>query len=83
MAYRKLLVDNLACNRRFHLCFDDQDPKEENVEIRCKHCDAVIFSKSLHPPVKFARDENLVTLLQLSDNRTRNCQFKDHYPQTE
>jgi hypothetical protein len=81
MSYEKVLVDNLTCKRRFHLTFDSDAPKEDCVTVRCMHCQAVIFEKHDHPPVKLARDENLVTLRYLSAERTKECQFKDPYPQ--
>lgn len=77
MAYQKILVDNLTCKRRFHISFDDEQEKEQNVEIRCLHCNAVIFKKESHPPVKLLRDENLIKLTDLSPLRTKECHFKD------
>ncbi len=80
MSYRKILVDNTTCSRRFHIAFDDEDPKQPLVEVQCLHCKATVFSKQNHPIVKLARDENLVKTDELSPNRTKECWFKDSYP---
>lgn len=79
MTYKKQLVDNLTCRRRFHVTFDDEAPKEKLVELRCLHCDAVIFQEKDHPPVKLARDEVLMKLTDLSSKRARSCDYKDNY----
>lgn len=54
MAYRKLLVDNVTCSRRFHITFDDESTKVAKVELKCAFCKAVIFSKTDHPVAKIA-----------------------------
>ncbi len=79
MAYQKILVDNLTCKRRFHVRFDDEDAAVPNVELRCLHCNAVIFHKENHPPVSLARDENLIKLTDLSPIRSKACLFQDQY----
>lgn len=79
MAYRKLLVDNPACSRRFHLTFDDESTERTKVEITCPFCNVVIFQKDNHPPVKMARQENLVVTNAYSppDAYTRECLLRD------
>lgn len=79
MSYKKVLVDNLTCNRRFHITFDDEARQEPVVELKCLHCQAVIFHKENHPAAKLARDENLVKTTELSGTRTKECFFKDRY----
>lgn len=77
MSYQKFLVDNVTCSRRFHLTYDDEAKPVSTAEIKCPHCQVVLWSSERHPPVKLARDENLVTKTQLSRNLTRECEFKD------
>lgn len=79
MAYKKVLVDNLTCKRRFHITFDDEGDKTALVEIRCLHCEAVVFRKENHPKAKLARDEVLVKLTDLSSEKTKECYFQDRY----
>ena len=79
MAYKKVLVDNLTCKRRFHIAFDDEAEKTPLVEIRCLHCNAVVFHQENHAPAKLARDEVLVKLTDLSPLRTKECFFQDQY----
>jgi hypothetical protein len=77
MAYQKLLVDNTTCSRRFHLTYDDQAAAVPRVEVRCQHCNAVIFATENQPPMSLARSENLPKTSVLADNLTSECHFKD------
>jgi len=79
MTYQKILVDNVTCSRRFHISFDDSAPKARKVELACPFCKQVIFSEENHPPVKIARQENLVQTAELSDNIVRDCAFQDAF----
>ena len=79
MAYKKILVDNLTCKRRFHISFDDEGEKTALVELRCLYCDAVVFHKENHPKAKLARDEVLITLRDLSPLKTKECFFQDKF----
>ncbi len=79
MAYKKILVDNLTCKRRFHINFDDEGEKIPLVEVHCLHCNAVVYRQENHPAAKLARDENLVKLTELSPIRTKECFFRDTY----
>ena len=80
MSYEKILIDNTVCSRRFHMTFDTEAPLVAKVEITCPHCQHVLFEAENHPPVKLARDENLVRTTTLSRNLIRECDFKDPYP---
>jgi hypothetical protein len=80
MSYEKLLIDNTVCSRRFHLTFDNEAPLAAKVEVKCPHCDHLLFAAENHPPVKLARDENLVRTTSLSRNLVRECDFKDPFP---
>jgi DNA-directed RNA polymerase subunit RPC12/RpoP len=80
MSYEKLLVDNTACSRRFHLTFDNEAPLAAKVEVKCPHCQHMVFEAENHPPVKLARDENLVRTTSLSRNLVKECDFKDPFP---
>lgn len=79
MAYKKLLVDNTTCSRRFHITFDDAGEKVPRVEVKCQHCNTVIFKAENHPSVALAREENLVKTSALSENIVRECHFKDTF----
>jgi hypothetical protein len=80
MTYQKVLIDNTVCSRRFHLTYDNEAPLLPQVEVKCPHCDHTIFHAENHPPVKLARDENLVRTTALSRTLVRECDFKDPYP---
>ena len=71
--YRKFLVDNVVCSRRFHFTYDDESPTEKKVEIGCPFCGLTIFAADDHPAVKLARQENLVQTGTLSDRLIREC----------
>src|SRR5436190_9381187 len=77
MGYHKVLIDNTVCSRRFHVTYDDRNPKLASVELKCPYCDIVIFSAVNHPPAQLARQENLVQTAELSDNMITECHFRD------
>ena len=79
MSYQKLLVDNTVCSRRFHITYNDEAQPVAHVEVRCPHCQHVLFSEDNHPPVTLARDENLVKSTSLSRFLVRACDFKDNF----
>ena len=78
MAYQKIVVDNLICKRRFHLSFDDAAPSQAQVELRCLHCSAPVFSRSNHPSVRLVREENLVSTTSISPLQAKHCNFSKH-----
>jgi phage FluMu protein Com len=80
MSYEKILIDNVVCARRFHLSFDTQAPLKEHIEIKCPHCQHVLFAAENHPAVTLARDENLVKTTMMSRNIMKECDFKDSFP---
>ncbi len=77
MSYSKFTVDNTTCSRRFHITFDDEAEKLPRVELRCQYCNVVIFAEDDHPPIRLAREENLVKTSALSDLLVRDCDFSD------
>ena len=77
MSYTKVLVDNPTCARRFHLTFDDEAGHLPRVEIRCPHCQVVVFAAEDHAAVKLVREENLTKTSALSDHLVTDCQFED------
>lgn len=77
MSYKKVLVDNVTCSRRFHVTFDDEAAKVAETKAECPYCGITIFSAQNHPPVKVARQENLVKTTKLSDQVIKACEFKD------
>jgi hypothetical protein len=77
MAYKKILVDNTTCNRRFHITLDDDAAPVPRTEVRCKFCNVVVFAEENHPPVTLAREENLVKTSELAERLVTECHFKD------
>lgn len=80
MAYKKFLLDNVACNRRFHVSFDDEDERVAKTEISCDYCGVQLFEKKNHPPVKVVRDEIIIKTTKLSAHRAKSCKAEDFYP---
>lgn len=83
MAYKKLLIDNPTCSRRFHVTFDDDSRPVAKTEVRCSYCNAVVFSEENHPPVSMAREENLTKTTALSASLMKNCEFEDPFRNTK
>lgn len=79
MSYKKIMVDNDKCSRRFHITYDSDGPKLDQVSLSCPFCDVEIFNAERHPAVQLARQENLVKTAELSDLIVRDCQFKDAF----
>ena len=79
MAYRKIQVDNVVCSRRFHITFDDEATPSTRAELSCPFCGMVVFGAENHPPVKLARQENLVQTGTLSDRLLRECKMQDEF----
>lgn len=77
MTYVKKLIDNTVCSRRFHLTYDDRDPKQAKVTLNCPFCGIKIFEATDHPPVNLARQENLIQTAELSDDIITQCAFED------
>jgi hypothetical protein len=74
--YKKILIDNSICKRRFHLVYDEDSPSVEHVVIKCPHCSVVLFEKYDHPDVLLAREENLVKSPEGDVAIMYNCNFK-------
>ena len=79
MAYRKIIVDNPVCMRRFHLACDDEMRGNETAELRCPHCQVVIFSANPDVGVRFLREENLTKVTALSDQLVNECALRDDF----
>jgi hypothetical protein len=77
MAYKKFLVDNPTCSRRYHLTFNDQDKVVDHTQVLCQQCGVIIFSAKNHPQVMLAREENLTKTSQLADILVTDCAFED------
>jgi hypothetical protein len=77
MAYKKILVDNTTCNRRFHITLDDEAAPVPRTEVRCQLCGVVVFAEEHHPPVQLAREENLVKTAELAERLVSECHFRD------
>ena len=77
MAYHKFLIDNPTCSRRFHASYDDSEQRQDKVSIDCPCCDKKIFEAKNHPPVKIARQENLVRTAVLAERLVDGCNFVD------
>ena len=81
MSYQKLLVDNTVCSRRFHITFDDEATPVAKVEVKCPYCDITVYAAADHPPVKLAREENLIKSSTLGDVLVSECAFEDKLSQ--
>ena len=79
MTYKKILVDNIVCTRRFHIAYDTEASPEARVELSCPHCGIVVFSETDHPPAKLLREENLVRTAEYSEKRVKECHFRDTF----
>ncbi len=79
LAYKKFLVDNPSCSRRFHLSYDDESEPVTETSAKCPFCDEVIFKAKNHPEVTVARQENLIKKAELADLLMENCSFKDNF----
>ena len=73
--YKKLLIDNATCNRRFHLVFESGSKNNCHVKVNCPHCGVVLFDNPYHPPVMLARDENLIKSPDGSEPIIYDCNF--------
>ena len=73
--YKQILVDNLVCQRRFHLGFEEGSAHVSNICISCPHCGVVIFEAHQHPDVQFLREENLIKIPNDSDITLTKCLF--------
>ncbi len=82
MTYKKILVDNIGCTRRFHITYDTEVTKQSKVELHCPHCGVVVFQEENHPRAALVREENLVQTAELSENRVQICQFRDTFSPT-
>ena len=80
MAYKKFLLDNPSCNRRFHVSYDDEAVPATKTSIKCDYCGIVILEKKDHPPLKVSRDEIIIKTTKLSQRRTKDCAIKDFFP---
>jgi len=81
MAYKKFLVDNTTCSRRYHITYNDQEQAVASTSIKCQQCGVTIFSATNHPKVSLAREENLTKTSQLADLLVSDCSFEDSLSQ--
>lgn len=79
MAYRKIIVDNPVCMRRFHLAGDDAVAGAAGAELRCPHCQVVIFKADERTAVRFLREENLTKVTELSSELVQECALQDNF----
>lgn len=77
MAYVKQIIDNPTCSRRFHVTFDDEGKKVPVTEVKCSYCGVTVLSRSGHPEVALAREENLTKSTMLSEQQVKECRFVD------
>lgn len=80
MAYKKFLLDNVTCNRRFHVMYDDDEKVADKTSVSCDYCGVLLMEKKDHPPIKMIRDEIIIKTTKLSSHRTKGCQGEDFYP---
>ena len=79
MSYRKIVVDNPVCMRRFHLACDDAAPDAVPAPLRCPHCQAVIFTGEAGKAVSFLREENLTKVTAFSTQLVNECAWQDKF----
>lgn len=80
MSYRKILVDNPVCMRRFHLaCDDEANAATSSTELRCPHCQVVIFTAEAGKSVSFLREENLTKVTAFSTHLVNDCAWQDNF----
>lgn len=79
MTYRKLVVDNPLCMRRYHIAYDDEAPKVATAEIRCPHCPTVIYQVKDQPRPRLLREENLTKVMVLAGELVNECAFEDRF----
>ena len=79
MAYHKIVVDNPVCMRRFHLACDDEVSDAPRTELRCPHCQVVIFTAEAGKTVSFLREENLTKVTAFSTQLTNDCAWQDDF----
>jgi len=58
--YKKILIDNTVCGRRFHLVYEQGGLLEPEAKVNCPHCGITLFQEHNHPAVTLTREENLV-----------------------
>ena len=75
ITYKKVEVDNSVCFRRFHIAYEEGTPCLDKVEIRCPHCQVVVFEKNNHPYTELIREENLVVQPDGSRPLVNECHF--------
>lgn len=80
MTYKKFLLDNVVCNRRFHVAFDDEDVPLDATQVKCEYCGITLLKKEGHPPLKILRDEIIIKTTKLSSHRSKNCRVRDFFP---
>ncbi len=81
MVYRKIIVDNPVCMRRFHLACDDDEEYADSapVKLRCPHCQVVIFTSTAGEKVSFLREENLTKVTSFSTQLLNECAWRDNF----
>ena len=79
MSYKKFLLDNITCSRRFHITFDDEGAVQAKTCLNCPHCGKEVFSAENHPAVHMQREENLVKTVSLSEHTVSGCDFVDKF----
>jgi hypothetical protein len=57
--YKKIIIDNAVCKRRFHLSYEENSQNQDHVIVQCPHCSVTLFEKDNHPEVSLIREENL------------------------
>lgn len=80
MAYKKFLLDNPSCNRRFHVSYNDEEEAVSSTKVQCDYCGVTLLEKKDHPPLKVSRDEIIIKTTKLSPRRTKECAIGDFFP---
>ena len=58
--YKRDIVDNAVCKRRFHLAYEQGGKSLPEVKVACPHCGVIVYEAQNHPVVILSREENLI-----------------------
>lgn len=73
--YKKIMIDNVVCRRRFHLGLEEGGATVSQVEVPCPHCGMILYTAQNSAPVELLREENLVNAPDGSQRTLNECHF--------
>lgn len=75
LQYKKAVIDNAVCGRRFHIAFEEGGETLPHVKIACPHCGETVFEANHHAEAILSREENLTQSPDGSFPIIYNCSF--------